>query len=59
MAARGLVLTDTCVWIQFFNRQQSREKHAVDELLDEDRAALIGPIVTEILQGFPSKAQAD
>lgn len=47
------------MWIQFFNRPQSREKHAVDELLDEDRAALVGPILAEVLQGIPKKAQAD
>ena len=55
----SLVLIDTCIWIPFFNRPQSAEKKAVDALLDDDRAALIGPIVTEILQGFPREAQAD
>ena len=59
MAAEELVLVDTCIWVQFFNRPQSREKLAVDELLDTDRAALIGPIVAEVLQGFPRQAQAD
>ena len=59
MAAQEPVLVDTCIWIQFFNRPQSREKHAVDELLDEDRVVLIGPILAEVLQGFPKKAQAD
>lgn len=55
----ALVLVDTCIWIPFFNRPQSAEKKAVDALLDDDRAALIGPIVTEILQGFQRDAQAD
>ena len=54
----GLVLIDTCIWVQFFNRPQSAEKKAVDVLLDDDRAALIGPIVAEILQGIPREAQA-
>ena len=54
-----LVLIDTCIWIPFFNRPQSAEKRAVDALLDDDRAALIGPIVTEILQGIPREPQAD
>lgn len=53
-----LVLIDTCIWVPFFNRPQSAEKRAVDSLLDDDRAALIGPIVTEILQGIPREAQA-
>ena len=54
-----LVLVDTCIWVPFFNRPQSAEKKVVDALLDDDRAALIGPIVTEILQGIPREAQAD
>ena len=54
-----LVLIDTCIWVPFFNRPQSAEKRAVDALLDDDRAALIGPIVTEILQGIPREPQAD
>ena len=52
------VLVDTCIWVPFFNRPQSDEKRAVDTLLDDDRATLIGPIVAEILQGFPREAQA-
>ena len=54
-----LVLIDTCVWIPFFNRPQSVEKRAIDALLDEDRAALIGPILAEILQGFRRDDRAD
>jgi tRNA(fMet)-specific endonuclease VapC len=54
-----LVLVDTCIWVPFFNRPQSAEKKAVDDLLDDDRAVLIGPIITEILQGIPREAQAN
>ena len=59
MAVAELVLVDTCIWIPFFNRPQSREKRALDELLDDDRAALIGPVLTEILLGFRRDDQAD
>lgn len=52
MTPTELVLIDTCVWVPFFNRPQSAEKAAVDGLLDEDRATLIGPILAEVLQGF-------
>jgi len=52
-------LVDTCVWIPFFNRPQSVEKRAIDALLAEDRAALIGPILAEILQGFRRDDRAD
>jgi len=53
-----LVLIDTCIWVPFFSRPQSAEKQNVDALLDDDRATLIGPIVTEILQGIPREPQA-
>lgn len=54
-----LVLIDTCVWVAFFNRPPSDEKRAVDILLDEDHAALIGPILAEVLQGFRHDDRAD
>jgi len=59
MATSNLVLIDTCIWVQFFNRPQSADKRAVDLLLDDDRVALIGPILTEVLIGFRRDEQAD
>ncbi len=59
MNQQDLVLIDTCIWIPYFNRPHSAEKRAVDRLLDEDRAALIGPILAEVLQGFRRDEQAD
>ena len=47
------------MWVPFFNRPQCAEKKVVDALLDEDRAALIGPILAEILQGFQRDDRAD
>jgi hypothetical protein len=59
MAIQVPVLVDTCIWVQFFNRPQSRDKKAVDVLLDDDRAALVGPILTEVLLGFRRDEHAD
>jgi predicted nucleic acid-binding protein len=59
MAIQNLVLIDTCIWVPFFNRPQSAQKRAVDVLLDDDRAALLGPIVTEVLIGFRRDEHAD
>jgi len=59
MRTRDLVLIDTCMWVPFFNRPQSNEKRVVDELLDEDRAALIGLVLGEILCGFRRNEQSD
>ena len=54
-----LVLIDTCIWVGFFNRTQSTERMTVDPLLDDDRAAITGMILAEILQGFRRDDQAD
>ena len=59
MAGIDLVLVDTCIWVPFFNRPQSHEKRAIDELLDDDRVALVGPVLTEVLLGFRRDEQAD
>lgn len=53
------VIVDTCIWASFFVKPGSLEKVAVDELLDTDRVALLGPIVAEVLLGFRRKDQAD
>jgi predicted nucleic acid-binding protein len=54
-----LVLIDTCIWVGFFNRKQSNEHRIVDILLDDDRAALTGMILAEVLQGFRRDEHAD
>lgn len=59
MTPMELVLIDTCIWVPFFNRPASPEKIVVDALLDEDRVAIIGPILAEVLQGFRSDQRAD
>lgn len=53
------VFVDTCIWASFFSKAGSTEKRAVDELLDHDRVALVGPVIAEILMGFRKKDQAD
>ena len=53
------VLADTLIWASFFSKPHSPEKRAVDDLIDADRVALIGPILAEVLLGFRRKAQAD
>jgi predicted nucleic acid-binding protein len=59
MNKRDLVLIDTCMWAPFFNRPQSPVKRTIDGLLDDDRAALIGPLLAEVLSGIRNDAKAD
>jgi predicted nucleic acid-binding protein len=47
------------MWVPFFNRRKSPTKQAIDELIDLDRAALIGPILAEVLAGFRKDSEAD
>jgi predicted nucleic acid-binding protein len=53
------VFVDTCIWSSFFDKPSSPEKFAVDHLIDSDRVALVGPVLSEILLGFRRKDQAD
>jgi len=47
-----LVLVDTSAWICFFARRGYPDiKEALSLLLEEDRAAIAGPIMIEIVQG--------
>ena len=49
-----LVLVDTSVWVEFFNRPSGNHHGAVSELLDEDRVAVIGVVAAELLRGCRS-----
>ncbi len=49
MSTDNWVLIDTGVWSAFFSKPGSREKRAVDALLDEDRVAVTGPVLAEVL----------
>ena len=47
-----LVLVDTSAWICFFSRRGFEDlKKTLSILLDEDRAAIAGPILIELIQG--------
>lgn len=59
MTTKDWVLVDTGIWSAFFSKPGSREKRAVDALLDEDRVALTGPVLAEVLRGFRRADQAD
>ena len=59
MSSGALVLVDTGVWSSFFSKPGSREKQALDALLDEDRVVITGPVLAEVLRGFRRADQAD
>ena len=59
MTTADWVLIDTGIWSAFFSKPASPQKRAVDTMLDEDRVALTGPVLAEVLRGFRRKEQAD
>ena len=59
MINADLVLVDTGIWSAFFSKPSSPEKRALDALLDQDRVALTGPVVAEVLRGFRRTDQAN
>lgn len=51
-----MILVDTSAWIDFFRGAGSLAAR-VDELLENDQAALCGPVITEIRRGLRSRAE--
>ena len=57
---KDLVLIDTSGWICFFSRRGFEEiKKAISTLLDEDRAAIAGPILIELIQGTRTEKEKE
>ncbi len=53
-----IVLIDTSAWICFFSRKAHDEiKTAIFNLLDENRAAITGPVLIELIQGCRTEAE--
>lgn len=53
------VLIDTCIWAAVFSKAGSREKRTVDQLIEQDRVVVIGPVLAEVLYGFRRPEQAE
>ncbi|MBA3792213.1 MAG: PIN domain-containing protein [Rubrobacter sp.] len=52
------VLVDTSFWIEFFNRPDSEEAASVEAVIREDRAALTGVVLAELLRGARTEEEA-
>ena len=51
-----MILVDTSAWIAFF-RDRGPVAPMVDRALEDDEAALCGPVLTELRRGFASAAE--
>jgi predicted nucleic acid-binding protein len=57
---KDLVLIDTSGWICFFSRRGYEEmKKQISTLLDEDRVAIAGPILIELIQGARNEEEKE
>lgn len=55
-----LVLIDTSGWICFYARKGFEEiKNTISLLLDEDRAAIAGPVLIELIQGARTEKEKE
>ncbi|HUT55866.1 MAG TPA: PIN domain-containing protein [bacterium] len=57
--AETLVMADTCIWIDYFNRPGSRVSQHLGELIQDERVALVGPVLAELLSGTRTKEELD
>ncbi len=56
----SLILVDTSAWICFYSRHGYEAiKRAISYLLDEDRVAIAGPILMELVQGTRNIAEKE
>ena len=53
------VIIDTCVWATVFAKPSAPERHTTDQLIEQDRVVVIGPVLTETLYGFRRREEAD
>jgi predicted nucleic acid-binding protein len=57
---QNLVLIDTSAWICFFARKDFiKIKEAISSLLDNNRVAIAGPIMVELIQGARTEKEGD
>ena len=52
------VLVDTSCWIEYFNRPETETADAVRTLIRDDRAALNGVVLAELLWGAKTEKEA-
>jgi tRNA(fMet)-specific endonuclease VapC len=53
-----VILIDTSAWVDFF-RGRRPVADAVDHALDDDQAALCGPVMTELRRGLSSSGRTE
>ena len=53
----GLVLVDSCAWIDFLRHQEGELGNQVAALIENKQVAITGVIIAELLQGVKTEKQ--
>lgn len=53
----GLILVDTCAWIDFLRYQEGELGNQVAVLIENNQVAMTGVIIAELLQGVKTEKQ--
>jgi len=53
------IIVDTCVWIEFFRKQESELTLHLKGLLRERKVIMVGTVMAEILQGVKAPKEAN
>ena len=54
-----MAIADTSVWLNYINRPESPSGRIVDSYLTNGDVQMVGPVLTEILQGCVSQSDYD
>ncbi|MEJ2589543.1 MAG: PIN domain-containing protein [Deltaproteobacteria bacterium] len=52
------IIVDTCVWIEFFRKNESEITHHLKSLLRERKVIMVGMVMAELLQGVKRPKEA-
>jgi predicted nucleic acid-binding protein len=54
-----LIIADSSIWIDFQRDPGSEAGRELDQLLDADEVVMVGPVLTEVLQGARSEDELE
>lgn len=54
-----MIIADSSIWIDFQRDPDSEAGRELDQLLDADEVVMVGPVLTEVLQGARSEGELE
>lgn len=56
---KEMVIVDTSIWIEYFNRARSSRAEKLKKLMEQEKVAIAGVIIAELLQGAKNEAELE